>query len=158
MKSRKSQIKMFESIAILVVFFILIMFGFMFYTSIQKGEFQEEQQEAIVLNAIKISEQISFLPELQCSRDNIPEEDCIDLLKLSAASGVISSNRETYFEMLGYSDISVEEVYPTADSWQLYDYPKEDYIDKLATQFPISLYDPTTDSYYYGVLYVNIYN
>ena len=148
---------MFESIAVLVIFFILIMFGFIFYTRIQKTSFETELQEKSTLKAIDLSEKIFFLPEIQCSRNNIPQQGCIDKLKLSAATKLIAQNKATYIDIFGNSYLHIEQVYPIEASWILYDQQKQEDSGKISTQFPVSLYDAGTDTYSFGVLYVDLY-
>jgi len=157
MNKTKAQIKMFESIAILIVFFILILFGFMFYTALQKSEIQRGADESATLKAIDTAQVISFSAELQCSQKNDQDEDCIDLLKLDSAKNIIDNNREDYFPMFGFTDIYVEEIYPNNNSYSFYDFPKEKYNRKISTQFPKLLYNPITDSYSFGILYVDNY-
>jgi len=151
--SHRSQIKMFETIAILVVFFILVLFGFMFYARVQKGTFETEIEETTVLKSIDVSGKVSLLPELQC----IQEKDCIDVLKLDAAAEVINANRVEYFNIFGYSNTYIKEIYPEENQWYIYDFPKEEDQGKISTQFPVSLYDPRTESYSFGVLFVDVY-
>jgi len=157
MKSKKAQIKMFETIAILVVFFILLLFGFIFYTKVIKGTYQEEQEEAFTLNAIELSEKIQFLPEISCTRNNIAEKGCIDLLKLKAATKIVNENRLDYFDSFGYSKVYLQEVYPNENEWILYDFEKNIDSGKISTPFPISIYDPLEDESRFGVLYIDIY-
>jgi hypothetical protein len=152
-----SQIKMFETIAILVVFFFIILFGFMFYSRIQESTFQAELEEKSALKTIEMAEKISFLPEIQCSRDNIPEEDCIDLLKLDSAAKIINDNSLAYFDIFGYSYIHVDEIYPSSISWSLYNFSKKEDLGKISIPFPVSLYNTIDDKYSFGVLYIDIY-
>ena len=156
-RSHRSQIKMFETIAILMVFFILLLFGFMFYTRIIKGTQTEELETSFILNAIEISEKIEFMPEITCSQDNIPEKGCVDILKLESADAVIDENRLDYFDALGYSKIHITEIYPGSEEWILYDFPKTQDTGKVAIPFPVSIYDPRTDEYAFGALYIDIY-
>ncbi len=65
--ARKSQIQMGETIGILFVFFILVVFGFVFYMNVMKGSSKVEMEENIQLKTIGIAQRASFLPELQCS-------------------------------------------------------------------------------------------
>ena len=83
MINKKAQVKMFETIAVLVVFFMIILFGFMFYTRVQQTTFEAETEEQIILRAIDLSQNIFFLPEIQCIGEH--KIDCIDILKLDAA-------------------------------------------------------------------------
>ncbi len=153
---KTAQIKMFETIAVLVIFFIIILFGFIFYTRVQESTFAAELEEKTILNAIDLSQSVFFLPELQCIGEH--KIDCIDILKLDAARNIISSNRADYFDLLGYSNIYVEEIYPESTaSILLYDSPKTEDKGQISTQFPISLYDARTDAYSFGVLYIDVY-
>ncbi len=152
----KGQIKMFETIAVLVVFFILLMFGLTFYSKIQKITLNRELEEIAVLKAIDTSEQISFLPELQCV--GVQDIDCIDILKIDAAEFIIDENRLDYFDTFGFSNVFIIEVYPdTGEEWEIYNLPKKEDKGKLATQFPVSLHDPIEDTYSFGVLTIEIY-
>ena len=150
---QKAQIKMFETIAVLVVFFIIIMFGLMFYTRIQKGSFEAELEEKTIQRAIDMSENIFLLPEIEC----IHKKGCIDLLKLDAATEIINTNRIFYFSIFGNSRVLIQQIYPEQQQWNLYDFPKTEDRGKISTQFPIPVYDPKNDTYSFGVLYVDIY-
>jgi len=112
MKNKKAQIQMGESIAILFIFFILVVFGFVFYMNIMKGSAKIEIEENIQLKAIGIAQEVSFLPELQCSEENVRVEDCIDLMKLDAASKLLKDNSIYYYDIFEFSKIWVEEVFP----------------------------------------------
>ena len=148
---------MFETIAILVVFFFLLTFGFIFYTKIQKTTYKSEEQEKTILESIQIAERASFLPELQCSFDNVQTEDCIDIYKLESIQGIFNENKDYYYNILGYSLISVEQIYPETKIWNIYDVPKPDYNDKISTQVPISLYNPIKDQHTFGVINIYVY-
>ena len=151
---------MFETIAILVIFFILVVFGFMFYTRVQKGTFQAEAEEKIILKSVDLSETIFFLPELQCIGTH--DIDCIDVLKLNTAKDIIGSNALYYFNILGYSHVYVKEIYSgmvedDLQEFDLYDFSRKEDRGKISTQFPISIHDPRTDKYSFGVLFIDIY-
>lgn len=157
MKQKKSQITMFESIAILVVFFILLMFGFMFYARVIKSTGQENIERSFILDAIEISQKAAYLPELGCTRNNILKKGCIDLLKLESAMEVINQNSIDYFYLFGYSKVYVKEIYPSPHDWTLYDFQKKESKGKTSTPYPVSIYNPITDSYSFGILYVETY-
>ncbi len=90
-----------ESVAILFIFFILLIFGFVFYANVMRSSAKVELEENIQLKAISIAQKASFLPELQCSEENVRKEDCIDLLKLESASSLLDSNNIYYFDIFG---------------------------------------------------------
>jgi hypothetical protein len=159
MVNKKSQIKMAETIAILFIFFVLLMFGFIFYARVQRGEYLQRIQEITVLKGIQIAEKVSFFPEIRCSFDNVPTEDCIDLYKLTSASGNINKNKLFYYGIFEYSRVIIDQIYPneTQKTWTLYDNPKPNYADLINTPIPLNVYDPTTDTFSYAIMTVGVY-
>jgi len=159
---KKSQVQMGESIAIIFVFLILISFGSIFYFSVSRGKARVDREETIQLKAIEIAQKASFLPELQCIEINT--EDCIDLIKLQKASDVMLNNPIYYYDMFGYSKLTVTRIYPTPEEeWLIYNrtLPLDEYenknIDIKTTYVPISLYDPTEKVYDFAYLKVETY-
>lgn len=149
---------MFETIAVLFVFFILVVMGFSFYAFIQKTSLEQEQQENILSRGIGIVERVSFLPEVQCSRDNVPEENCVDLFKLFAVRSKIADNDLFYFPIFGFSTVTLEEVFPEKGlSIVIYDHPQE-YVNKQVTHIPIAVFHPGAEKYSFGILKVEVYS
>lgn len=163
---KKSQIQMGETIAVLIIFFILIVIGFIFFTRVIKGNIEIEIEESRQLKAVEIAQRASFLPEIQCSEENIVTDNCIDILKLEAATegtiadpSIIETNQIFYYDKLQFSDISIEEVYPGNRIWDLYNRPlgEGNFTSKMSTNIPIALFDPTKKKYYFGVMKVDTY-
>ena len=160
MKNKKSQIKMFETIAVLIIFFVLIGFGLVFYSSIQGQGFQAKQEENFELKAIQTAQLVSFLPEIQCSSDGIITNDCFDILKIEALNYVINTGElrnEYYFDTFGYSDISINQIYPPGVNWNIYERHLTNSKAKSSIQIPISLYNASSRKYNFGVLNVAVY-
>ena len=160
MRSKKAQVQMMETIAVLLIFFILIVLGIMFYARVLQGNLAIEKEETLQLNAIKIAQLASVLPELQCSEDNIVSSaNCIDLLKLDAASGVITrpENEIYYYDRLQFTRITIEELYPGSNSWELYDRSLADFSAKIVTNVPIQLLDPVSDDKSFGVMKIEYF-
>ncbi|MBS3102043.1 hypothetical protein J4458_01185 [Candidatus Woesearchaeota archaeon] len=155
--SRKSQVHMGETIAVLLVFFILVLIGLIFYTRIIKGNIETEKEESRQLKAIEIAQRVSFLPELQCSEENIVTDNCIDIMKLDAASGIIRRNEIFYYDMLLFSNITLKEIYPEERQWDLYDRSLGNFTSKLSTNVPIALFNPITKKYSFGVMEVSTF-
>ncbi len=146
-----------ESVAILFIFFILVVFGFVFYMNVMKSSTKVEMEENIQLKAIGIAQKASFLPELQCSEENVRVEDCIDVLKLEAASSLLENNNIYYYDVFEFSKIWVEEIFPGTQEWPLYDNTLPDYKNRLSTFIPISLFNPVSKKYDFGILTVEVY-
>src|SRR3989344_6723449 len=151
-KMKKAQIQIGETIAVLFVFFILIIIGFMFYVKIIKSNIELETEELSQLRSVGISQKIMFLPEVQCSEDNIIIDNCIDILKLDSAQSIMKKNEIYYYDLLEFSDVSVLQIYPDEAKWNLYSRKIEDFNSKFVTNVPISLYDPATRKHGFGVL------
>ena len=150
--NKKSQIQIGETIAVLFVFFILIIIGFIFYVKVIKSNIQSESEELSQLKSVGIAQRIMFLPELQCSEDNIIIDNCIDILKLEFAKDIMKNNVIYYYDLLEFSDISISQIYPTQREWNIYSRKTEGFANKFVTNVPISLYDPTARKYGFGVL------
>jgi len=140
---RKSQIKMFETVAILVVFFFIIAIGFAFYASISKTLISREAAEQADLRSIQFSEKITFLPEIKCT-SSVSKEigSCIDLLKADKFGYLVNTDnlaKEYYYDILGYSDIKIIYVYPEKESILVYSKPKPNYRSISTFQVPVVL-------------------
>ena len=163
MKTKKAQIKMFETIAVLLIFFVLIGFGLIFYSRIQSQGFQAKLDENFELKAIQTAQLVSFLPELQCSSDGIITDDCFDTLKVEALHEIINNSQNKdiknnyYFDVFGSSEITIEQIYPVVDSWPIYKKIPDDYKAKSSVKIPISLYDANLREYGFGILNIDVY-
>jgi len=147
--TRKSQIKMGESVAVLLVFFLLVGFGFMFYSKIEERNIMLRMEEAEGLRAIEVAQVISFLPELQCSKDNVVTFNCFDKMKMDAFGGLWDEARIEYFDQLYFSEISVQEVYPGNNAWTIY-YNQGTSAEQSSLQIPVAIYYPKEQEFYLG--------
>lgn len=153
--NKKSQIQIGETIAVLFVFFILIVIGFMFYGRVILGGIQTQKDESTQLRSVSIAQKAMFLPELQCSEDIVEEiTGCIDILKISSAQDVIGQNTRYYYDLFEFSNITMKQIYPTDNYWTIYSRSSKNFESKFVTNIPISLYNPITRRYGFGVLTV----
>ncbi|MAG91434.1 hypothetical protein CMO83_02060 [Candidatus Woesearchaeota archaeon] len=150
--NKKAQIQIFETIAVVIVFFILVIIGFLFYANIIKGNLDIEKEELSQLKSVAIAQRAMFLPELQCSEDNIIRENCIDILKINSAKNIITRNQIYYYDQLEFSDITVSQIYPSEDQWTIYSRETIGYRNKFVTNVPVSLFDPIKKTYGFGIL------
>ena len=158
MHNKKSQIQIGETVAVLFIFFILIVIGLVFYLRVAKTNLESDIEESQQLNSIGIAQRIMFLPELQCSEDNIIKENCIDELKLNFAAKLMQENQLYYFDIFEFSDINIGQVYPeSAVEWNIYSRKLEKYTSKFSTNIPLTLYDPVTRRHSFGVLSIETY-
>ena len=163
-RSRKGQIKMFESIAVIIIFFFLLSFGFTFYGKIQKSSNEAKVQAAKELDAVSLAIKASSLSELQCSVKNIAEPNCYDLYKVVAFRQMMQSPspevNDHYFQALGYSTIKFHVIYPESgnETFELYSRPlSSDNAPRYMNHIPMVLYDPIEKVSKFGYLEVSYY-
>lgn len=158
---------MFETIAVLLIFFVLIGFGLIFYARVANTSVSDASKEQFQLKAIQTAQLVSFLPELQCTSStsaNIVVDDCFDVLKVEALSSILndSSNQkiknEYYFDSFGFSKIHIKKIYPSVSEWTIYERTKTNSRALSSIKVPVSLYDAVSNSYGFGVLTVEVYD
>tara|TARA_Y100000310_G_scaffold344364_1_gene456782 strand:- start:19220 stop:19732 length:513 start_codon:yes stop_codon:yes gene_type:complete len=168
LRSRSAQARITETIAVMFIFFILIMFGIIFYASYSKNAAITKQNELFSQNAIEITTKTLFMPELLCSKGEAePEDFCLDVLKLKHSQTILEAHvAEYYFDILGYAKISVEQVYPNdGTTYTIYEKTKVSDNTKIPskdTNFIVSLRDETAGqggktAYGVGLMTVEVY-
>ncbi|MAG60988.1 hypothetical protein CL619_04330 [archaeon] len=155
-KGRRAQMQMMETIGVIFIFFVLVLFGSIFYFKFQEISFQNQQEELLAQKAMDITLVTLFLPEIQCSQGDAESEDnCVDMTKVRAMNMMMEENprylTDYYFNIFGYANISVNMVYPINYSWTVYEFEKTGIYDngteysawdrKEATYFVITLRD-----------------
>jgi hypothetical protein len=159
LKSEKAQVRMTETIAILFIFFLLVLFGMIFYMRIQNATLEREQEEDVNLKAIQTAQKASYFPEFQCTTQAELPTGCIDIYKLEAFQKILEQEKKRlyYFEVFEYSNVYVEQVYPENKSWNIYDLKKPSYKGELKIPVPVALHDPVENTMAFGVLHVDVY-
>ena len=152
-----------ESIFVLVIFFILITGGMIYYFNARKDTIREEQEKVRELDAIGVMQRLVSLNELRCSFGNFKSEVCFDKVKLDNFKGLTerSENKEYYFDLLGFSNVSIEffetngVINPTPI--KLYNRGTNQYKSLSYFFTPIIVHDPINDENYYGILNISAY-
>lgn len=150
---------MFETVGVLVIFFILLAIGISFYFGIQQSTLQKERIQAGQQHALQVVLKSLYLPELDCSLLGTQRENCIDIIKLQEFSELLrlSDAQNHYFGEFGYSTILIHEIYPNNTTTQLYTKPADTYTQRIKSQQPILLYSSRTKTYAFGVIEVDTY-
>ena len=162
--NRKGQLQMTETIAILFIFFVLLLFGVIFYFRYQKIALQEKDEELLGTRAMESTLKTLFMPELICSRGEAePEDNCFDVLKLNSTQKTMQKYLdEYYFEIFSYATITVQETYPQNKTWVLYDKQKPNFTRKEPTFFVVTLKDELAGDnqpeYGFGYVSVTVYS
>ena len=173
--NKKAQIRLNETIAVLFIFFVLILFGIIFYYQYQKIAIKEKQEELLASRAMETTLKTLFMPELVCTKGEAQGEDnCLDVIKLNAADETFQKHLgDYYFELFSFANITVQELYPHPENiYYLYNKEKTTVLEngmilpawsqKESTYFVVSLkneINPAGQSQYgYGYLKVEVYS
>lgn len=136
---KKAQIKMMETIAILIVFFVLVMFSLVAYFSFKTESNDRESGESNYLKAVSRYNLVYHMPEFQASLASIEAGSTFDLMKLDALSqiryiyddtanewqsngfGLINEpeHKQIYIDLLGYSTVEVQPIYTWNNNHQI---------------------------------------
>lgn len=156
--SRRAQIKMFETISVIIVFFFLLVIGMVYYNSTQKDEIKKMNEEDKQLRAIEIMKIVTYLPELRCSKDNVFKPNCMDLVKLQNFKAVSDQEMLYYISVFSFANISVKEIYPGEAEYNIYFNNKTTRTTgKDSSSIPILINDPINRVSHAGILTVEIY-
>lgn len=155
----RAQIKMFETIAVLIVFFILLFAGIAFYFTSQTSAVEKEKRQAQDQYAYQLTLRALNLPELDCSFLVIQRDNCVDAFKLTLFSGLLEQQQtlEQYFPEFGYSTITIQPIYPQGNAFVLYNNIPNLYSQNLTNKNPILVYHPLRDDYSFAIMQVNVY-
>jgi hypothetical protein len=163
-KKRKAQIKMGESVAVMVVFFILLMFGFSFYSKMQQNSYNREMEKQNQLKVLQISQKASYIPELQCTIQNVQFDNCFDLQKVGHFFDLTEKTQEYiyYYNLFGNSLIYIEQIFPEPKkNYTIYNGSLGDVanasFDVLSSNVPVSLFNASSNYYSIGILRINSY-
>lgn len=181
---KKGQLKILESVAVLIVFFFLVGMGISFYGRIQLQSLDAAKEEFGHLDAIKISQKIVHLPELRCSIQNTDQGSCIDLYQALAwaslsyddtcrdalggdafARDLCGERLGHYFEQIGPGEVVLTRIYTQTLYRQsepadivLYNYTIDVKSEgETKTQIPLIIYDSVTQTNDLGVLKVRVF-
>ncbi|MDP3640022.1 MAG: hypothetical protein Q8R53_02345 [Nanoarchaeota archaeon] len=166
---------MTETIAVLFIFFILILFGLIFYAQFQKSAFKEKAEELLQKRATETMLKVLFLPELACSERSLSEDNCFELAKVQAVvdrklfeggtgvpTEIDQEKRDYYFSIFSYATIKVQQLSVDAadendESYVLYDHPLLKFTKSEPTFFIVALKE-APDTYHFASLDVTVYS
>ena len=151
----KAQVQIMDTISIMLIFFIIIVIGFLFYLRVSSSSQIDKLSKAQELESIRVSQTISFLPELQCSSKNIVKDNCFDKYKLDMFKMFGTAKKDQYYPFFYYSNITINEIYPNSGNWNIYS--KIGNGTSYKTFIPILLYNPITKTNAFGILTVQSY-
>ena len=157
---KKSQIKMIESIFVIIIFMIIFVIVIVFLSRFQRSESDFQRTEASLQKSIELAQIFSSLPEISCTEGSTFVENCVDILKLESFNNMASSDVIYYFDLFRYGTITVRKFYPEPENereWVLYDVQKPG-SGFFSMGIPMAIYDPITRRTYFGIMDVVYYD
>jgi hypothetical protein len=170
--NKKAQLQIQETILVVFIFVVLILFGLVFFHRVQSAsiinDFNKFELDKLKLNFITLSD----LSEFSCSNFGV-KESCVDTSKLVVFNTLMKDKtmNNYYFERFGYMNITIYNVYPEKNSakcsasnlfdcgvWEVYSRKPIKVTSKIVIDSPVSLYNPEKDTYTIGILVVEAYN
>lgn len=156
---KKSQLKTTETTLVLVVFLFLLAFGMIYFGRMYYEYRMKENQETKELLAKKLKLQMQFLSEIQCTKEETKESDCLDILKLIEFSELYEKNKVFYNSIFTGVSVNVYQVYPKILGHQGWSVVAMNESGASGTQrfyIPITLYNSTHDIFTYGYLNISV--
>jgi len=157
MKNKKAQVRMTETIAILFIFFLLVLFGLIFYSRIQNASLERAMEEDTNIRSIQTAQKVSYFSEIQCTTEAQLPSGCIDILKLESFQEIVQQNQLYYRSVFGNSKVYVDQIFPENRTWEIYDLRKPEDRGEYRIPVPVALHDPIEDIISFGVLHINVY-
>jgi hypothetical protein len=129
MTNMKGQIQLGESIAVIVIIVILLVFGIAFWGSVNKDDAKASIQESEDLSFVELAKTAAELPELRCySLEKVVKVNCFDWYKILALNNTMHAKltKNETFNFYKYyfktSKITFQQVYPREINVTVYDY------------------------------------
>ncbi len=161
---KKAQIKMVESVFVVIFFFMLLMIGVVFMSKYQKTENVKITSERDMKRAVQLAQSFSSIPELSCSINNVVEDNCLDLSKLTTMVALNKTDHMYYFDLFKYGSVSVEVLdLDSGDGprWSepyiIYNQEKKG-ADFSTIPLPMTIYDSVNRIYKFGIMSVTFYD
>jgi hypothetical protein len=158
--STKGQVQIMEVVVVLIVFFMLIGFGMLFFTGFLR---EKTTQEVAYTESLELAERakiVSSLSELHCSLRGDEQYACIDMYRAEAFANQIREpeNRRHYAEIFSGYRARITCIYPEdcverLNGVTLFDYTaKKNQGAVVPFVLPIIINDPVERKNYYGEL------
>ena len=157
---KHAQLKMFETIGVLIVFFILLGIAMSIYFFLQKTSYAADQQHKQQLETFALIQKMLYLPELDCNFLQTTQDNCFEKLKVEAVRDLLKTDPTApidYFPTFGFSTITITPIYPAADNIILYQRVPASYQHVFKTQIPVILKDTLTETNAFATLEITRY-
>lgn len=142
---------------VLVIFFILLVFGLVFYARFSETSAQDSYRETMIMHAMDATERFQYSPEVLCSRVSVGSDtNCFDLLKLKGFERLFEDEEKEvqYGKYYPNNLVEVHIIYPEdfQDEFVLFDTTDGDSFNSETSFMPAVFFNATSDERYFGYL------
>ena len=155
---KKAQLEIMQTVFVTLIIIGLFAFTIIFVVLMQKSSTDKKMQYFQTLSQAKQSQVLKFLPELQCSFNNIAVSDCLDLLKVVSFKEKVKENELFYKSILGNLNVSVRSFDKSVLKKDMVIY--ESILQNSSIthfEMPVLLYDVRINKKEFGLLIVDSY-
>lgn len=165
--STKAQIQIGETIAVILIFLVLLTFGLLWFQSQQQANVSIQQDEQTRQDLVAQAKAIINLPELGCGSIDSSGNGCMDVYRLRSLQRALQDETSPLYQryeqqFLGFT-LEVENAYPItrgiAAPPTVFDFSPEAIsggdvrtTSSSARSLPIALYDPIAETYNLGFI------
>ena len=107
-----------------------------------------------------MGQRVPYVSEIQCPT-YLEYENCLDWEKLKVFRNFSNSSmrhKVFYQQLFGFSQLTVQELFPRERNITFYDNPKQGFSSRRSVHVPISVYDPQSRSRSFAVLEIKKYS
>ncbi len=157
--NKKAQMRILESVAVLVIFFILLVIASTIYFKIQNSRMDKERLVFENAETMRTLIKLQSLPELDCSFASAHTINCFDKYKLIAFSDLIKKDaaKEFYYPIFGEATISVNISFPVKENFLIYDSKPSKFRSMIKQMMPVLVYDAVSGKYLFSQSEVSKY-
>jgi len=153
---RKGQGRMLEVVLAVVFFTALIIFLIFFFSANQRQSYAKQFEQSKNLQASALAQVILNMPEIRCEVQN-----CIDIYKFLAFKEGVGSRKIFYSPAFGayytrkYAyNITLQVIYPEKGTYTIQSGQGN---SSTLFEFPVNVYNATSERYSFAMLSVRVY-
>ncbi len=158
---RKGQIKLVESVFVIIIFMIILVIAIVFFSRFQRSESQFQDTQESLRQSVQMAQRFASLPEVACTENNAIRRNCVDLMKLENMDKLSTNEMVYYYDLFRYGTVTIEKLFPEGDAdsgnkWVIYNNTRDD-MGFFSMGIPMSIYNPETRQRYFGLMEVVYY-
>lgn len=156
---KKAQIQSGETIVVIIILTIIIVFGLYFVSNLQADGLEQTQKDEFELSALAIASQLGNLPELRCTRRQTAIERCIDIYKAKAFQEYINKDENQAFKLqrFGNTNVTIKIINPKLEEGNeinIITPNNPELTSRLPVFIPIILNEPVNNTNHFAILEV----